>query len=88
MASCQNFLKTYLVTIVGSVSFYGVAPLVANYKTNEKNYPTLAKFPFNPDDYYWAIFIGEFFATGLSALCNGCKSYTECPVSNVYTVQG
>lgn len=90
LASCQKILTTYLVTIIGSVFFYGVTPLVANLQTHEKNYPTLAKFPFNPDDYYWAIFFGEYFATGLSALCNGCTFYTGFKMINnmVHTVQG
>lgn len=72
LTACQNMLTMYLVTILGSIILYGATPLVANYKTFEKNYPTIAKFPFNPDNYYWTIFAGEFFIASLSALSNGC----------------
>lgn len=72
LTACQNMLTMYLVTVLGSILLYGATPLVANYTTMERNYPTLAKFPFNPDDYYWAVFAGEFFIVALSALSNGC----------------
>lgn len=72
LTTCHNVLTMYLVTILGAILLYGATPLVANSKTAERNYPTLSKFPFNPDDYYWIIFAGEFFIVILSALSNGC----------------
>lgn len=72
-AKCQKILTVFLISCVFVTLMYGVAPLMDNVSNGRKNYPFPGKFPFNPDDYYVAIFLGEVTAVGISAWNNGCK---------------
>lgn len=77
-AKCQKILSFFLLTCVFVTLMYGLAPLMDNITTGRKNYPFPGKFPFNPDDYYVVIFLGEVIAVGISAWNNGCKYIFVC----------
>lgn len=72
-AKCQKILTVFLISCAFVTLMYGVAPLMDNVSNGRKNYPFPGKFPFNPDDYYVAIFLGEVIAVAVSAWNNGCK---------------
>ncbi|XP_066159275.1 putative odorant receptor 71a [Euwallacea fornicatus] len=69
--SGQMVVKIYLTTCFGVILSYGLVPLLKILTIGGKHYPFPSKFPFNPDNYYGFIFIGEVMAVGVSAWING-----------------
>ncbi|XP_050311424.1 putative odorant receptor 85d [Anthonomus grandis grandis] len=67
----QRYLVIFLSLCAGVVVLYGVIPAIENTKSDRKHYPFPGRFPFDPDRYYYVIYIGEVVAVAVSAFMNG-----------------